>query len=139
MYTPVTIYYDIASQSLIESDGGTNPTVPAIYLHNYYYLDIQLYDTYPAEYDISAATTFKIGLGTPGTVYDPLVEVTNANVDSTSKATGYIIGSADIGSAEIIADMGTIQTKLYAIELKADNDTTVAQFPCYVKNTVYHD
>ena len=130
MNTQKSINYDLATEALIDGD-----VTPTVFEHNYYEFDIQIYDSYPTKTDLSDFTTFKIGLGNVGSEDEPLVE--QSTFVTTDYATGYITCVMNCASVALTADMGTVATKIYALELKGDDDTTIMLTPIYVKNTVY--
>lgn len=138
--TPVIINYDIAVQKQCNGNSGsTTSDVPVVtvFRDNLYEFDIQLYNVWPATYDVSEVGTWKMGIGNLNST--PLVESTT--IDVSNAASGHIIFDANLHSTTLDTAMGTTAQKTYYCEVNANSSsdaTTICLFPLYVKNTLYN-
>jgi len=134
------IFWDLNRAAIVNNSTGTTTSAlpaPTLYLRNEYTFNITLYQEWPERWDLSAATTFKQGIGNIGSTSNPLVESNNASITSTSKASGEFAVIVNTWSSTLDADLGDAEVKQYTIELVADEDSTIMQTPCYIRNVVY--
>ena len=138
-------YYDVNSNSIINSDGTTSSvTTPKIFTNNNYTLKIQLYNIYPAVYDLSGVTVWKCGIGNLGGTAAPYIESLNAdfNLDPWADPTnGKISIAIDSNSATMEADIGSKVFKIYYIEIRdisGANEITISLNKIYGASTVYN-
>jgi len=135
------VYFDQNQAAIISNTGGTTVSAlpsPTMWLNNEYDMDIIIYEVFDTRFDASAGTTFKLGIGTPG-ASEVLVNTNNASIISTSANLGEFTAAINTTSATLEADLGTAEVKSYVCELVADEDSVIAQFPCFIKNVVYDE
>jgi len=140
MRPDINIGYDANINDMINTTTGvtTGVITPTIFKNNEYLFKVQLYNVYPTVYDVSAAVDWKNGIGTVG-ADNPLVESNVAAFNTTNAATGYLTIVVNTHSTTLDTDLGLLEQKIYANEIKADGETTIAQFDIFVKNVVYDD
>jgi len=136
MSVNVDMVWSLINDTFLDSSGEFTATRPILWRENQMQLTIQLYEAYPDKPSMAAYTTFKLGLGLLGPT-GAYVEVLNASIDSTNKATGLFVAQIDLNDAELVAALGTKTSLILYMELVGDDTTTLALMPVTVKNTVY--
>ena len=136
MSVNVDMIWSLLDDTWLNSNGDATATRPILWKENQMQLTIQLYEAYPDKPSMAAYTTFKLGLGRLG-LTGPYVEVLNANIVSTGKATGLFVAQIDLDDADLDTALGTSTSLVLYMELVGDDTTTLALMPVTVKNTVY--